>query len=281
VGIYWIKHKIIYSYITSHFSHFLSTAGLESASRGLLPGVMLKSVTECVFFCDVTYLLSPTTKMVNVVPTDSEEDAHLRRPKRNPKTSAALLNNPKQATLLSQQQAIENFRIAEAARRAAETKLAIETEAINVIPSPNSSHSSSPVAPSGSEGPVPSSARSSRKSKNKRAYVSDEEESDDEREDARTNPKPPGTFLSFGSGYIAEIKASAKKSRASAISPEQEVAIVDEDGILADIDVQSVAESGSTRESKTIDINWFFSAPYDHQGANGKVTKHRKCKICP
>ena len=32
--IYWIKHKIIYSYITSHFSHFLTTAGLESVSLG-------------------------------------------------------------------------------------------------------------------------------------------------------------------------------------------------------------------------------------------------------
>jgi hypothetical protein len=242
---------------------------------------MLKSVTERVFFCDVTYLLSPMTKMVNVVLTDGEEDAHLGHPKRNSKPSAALLNDPKQATLPSQQQAIENFRIVEAARRAAETKLAIETEAINVISSPNSSCSSSPVAPSGSEGPVPSSTRSSWKSKNKRAYVSDEEESDDEWENARTNPKPPGTFLSLGSGYIAEIKASAKKSCALAISPEQEVTIVNEDGILADIDVQSVAESGSTSESKTIDIDRFFSAPYDHLGANGKVTKHRKCKICP
>ena len=32
-GINWIKHEIIYSYITSHFSHFLSTAGLESVSN--------------------------------------------------------------------------------------------------------------------------------------------------------------------------------------------------------------------------------------------------------
>jgi hypothetical protein len=44
--------------------------------------------------------------------------------------------------------------------------------------------------------------------KNKRAYVSEEEESGneheesgDEHEDARTNPKPPGTFLPFGSGH--------------------------------------------------------------------------------
>jgi hypothetical protein len=28
----WIKHKIIYLFITSHFSRFLSTAGLESDS---------------------------------------------------------------------------------------------------------------------------------------------------------------------------------------------------------------------------------------------------------
>jgi hypothetical protein len=58
---------------------------------------------------------------------------------------------------------------------------------------------SSPVV---SSGPVPSSSTSQHK--NKRAYVSEEEESGneheesgDEREDARTNPKPPGTFLPF------------------------------------------------------------------------------------
>jgi hypothetical protein len=133
--------------------------------------------------------------MVNVVLTDGEEDAHLRRPKRNLKPSATLLNDPDQATLPSQQQAIENFRIAEAARRAAETKLAIET-ARKATLTPNSSRGSSPAV---SSGPVPSSSTSQHKSK--RAYVSEEEESGDEREDARTNPKPSGTFLSFGSGH--------------------------------------------------------------------------------
>jgi hypothetical protein len=58
--------------------------------------------------------LSPTTKM---------------RPKRIPKPSATLLNDPNQATLPSQQQSTEKFRIAEAARHAAETKLVIEAEA--------------------------------------------------------------------------------------------------------------------------------------------------------
>jgi hypothetical protein len=64
-----------------------------------------------------------------------------------------------------------------------------------------------------SSGPVPS--RSTSQNKNKRTYVSEEEESGneyeesdneyeesgDEREDARTNPKPLGTFLPFGSGH--------------------------------------------------------------------------------
>ena len=82
---------------------------------------------------------------------------------------------------------------------------------------PDSSHGGSPVV---SSGPVPS--RSTSQHKNKRAYVSEEEESGneyeesdndyeesdndyeesgDEREDARTNPKPPGMFLPFGSGH--------------------------------------------------------------------------------
>jgi hypothetical protein len=46
---------------------------------------------------------------------------------------------------------------------------------------------------------VPSSSTSQHKSK--RAYVSEEEESGNEHEDACINPKPPGTFLSFGSGH--------------------------------------------------------------------------------
>jgi hypothetical protein len=140
--------------------------------------------------------------MVNVVLTDGEEDAHVGRPKRNLKPSAALLsadllNDPEKVILPSQQQAIKTFRAAEAARRAAEIKLAIEAEAANATPSP-SSRDSSPVTPSRSTvtGSVPSTLHSSHQSK-KRVYVSEEEESDDEREDARGNPRPPGTVFSF------------------------------------------------------------------------------------
>jgi len=139
--------------------------------------------------------------MVSVVLMDGEEDVHLRHPKCNPKPSATLLNNPDQATLPSQQQAIENFCIAEAARCAAETELTIEA-VWKVTLTPNSSHGSSPMVFSGS---MPSSSSSQHKSK--MAYVLEEEsgneceDSGDEHEDACTNPKLPGTFFSFGSGH--------------------------------------------------------------------------------
>jgi hypothetical protein len=70
----------------------------------------------------------------------------------------------------------------------------------------------------------------------------------------------------------------AKKQRRSTAASEPEA--LDKDGILVDIDVQSVADSGSTREGRTADIDQFFGNPYDCAGANGKVKKHRKCKIC-
>jgi hypothetical protein len=143
------------------------------------------------------FLLPPTSNMVNTVLTDGEEDAHLGRSRRNPKPSAALLDHPEQATLPSHLQAIETFRAAEAARRAAERQIALEEDAANPISSPSGSPSrdNSPVAPSGTDTTVPLVLPGP---KRRRAYVSDEEEeSNDEREDARTNPKPGNrhTFL--------------------------------------------------------------------------------------
>jgi hypothetical protein len=77
----------------------------------------------------------------------------------------------------------------------------------------------------------------------------------------------------------ADTKPLAKKARQStATSAKPEV--LDKDGILIDIDVQSVGDSGSTHEGKTVDIDQFFGNPYKCTGANGKVKKHRKCKIC-
>ncbi|KAG2029138.1 hypothetical protein BDR03DRAFT_1018853 [Suillus americanus] len=56
---------------------------------------------------------------------------------------------------------------------------------------------------------------------------------------------------------------------------------VDEDGILADIDVQPITDPGPSREDKTHDLDRFFGKPFERTSANGIVKKHRKCTICP
>jgi hypothetical protein len=55
---------------------------------------------------------------------------------------------------------------------------------------------------------------------------------------------------------------------------------LDDDGILADIDVQPVTDFGPLCEDKTCDINQFFGNPFEHAGTNGLVKKHCKCKVC-
>jgi hypothetical protein len=77
--------------------------------------------------------------------------------------------------------------------------------------------------------------------------------------------------------WIIYIRSLAKKPRQSALS---EPEAIDEDGILVDVEVQSVADSGSTREGKTADLDHFFENAYECEGANGKVKKHRTCKVC-
>jgi hypothetical protein len=61
---------------------------------------------------------------------DGEQEASTGRPKYNPNPSAALLNNSEQVTLPSQKQALKDFRMAEAARRPAGLKPAVEAEAL-------------------------------------------------------------------------------------------------------------------------------------------------------
>ena len=136
------------------------------------------------------FLLCLTCNMINTDLTDGEEDAHLRRSRRNPKLLAALLNYPEQATLPFHQQAIKTFQAAEPAKHEAERQIALKGVATNPISSPTSSPSCDnfPVAPSGTDTTVPLLLPGP---KRRRAYVSDEEEeSNDEWEDARTNPNP-------------------------------------------------------------------------------------------
>lgn len=55
---------------------------------------------------------------------------------------------------------------------------------------------------------------------------------------------------------------------------------MDEDGILADVDVQSITDTQPSREDKTVDIDAFFEKPFKCAGKSGTIKDHRKCKNC-
>ncbi|KAG1873554.1 hypothetical protein DFJ58DRAFT_721838 [Suillus subalutaceus] len=178
-----------------------------------------------------------------MISTDAEH--HVGCPVRRTKPTAALLQHAEKAALPSQTKAINKFHAAEAAKCAVEH---IST--------------SSPTETAKSPSPTPSTP--STVNTCKRVHPedsSDGESADDERENARTNPK-------------------LRKQRKLAVVPTKPES-VDADGILIDVDVQSLAEPVLTQEAKTADIDTFFGATFDHAGANGKVKKHRKCKMCP
>lgn len=69
-----------------------------------------------------------------------------------------------------------------------------------------------------------------------------------------------------------------KKARKSALNATE---TVDSDGILVDVDVQSIEDGGKSRSDRTRDISAFFDEPIPHKGKNGQTQLHRKCKLCP
>ena len=54
----------------------------------------------------------------------------------------------------------------------------------------------------------------------------------------------------------------------------------DTDGLLVDVDVQSINEGPSTREDKRQDVDHFFYAAVV-KDVNGKPKKYCVCKLCP
>jgi hypothetical protein len=154
------------------------------------------NLTMCVFLY-LTLTLPLNTKMAKTVLMDGEE-ACVDLPKCVPKNSATLIqadsNEP--ATLPSQKQVVETFQLAEAAKRAAEMKLAVEATHADATPSPSTSREGSPIVTSVSKASAPLALPHSKKSQ--RAYVSDEEDNksdnDDKCKDAHTNPKLKGSF---------------------------------------------------------------------------------------
>jgi hypothetical protein len=130
--------------------------------------------------------------MAMTIPTNGKEALHDEHPRRNPAPSTALLAG--QATLPSQQKAVDEYRALEAAKRAAAISLAVK----DLHTPPPSSRATSPVGSESSDTPTPSISRGAGK---KRAYVEDSNEEDDEeqiddtRENARTNPNPACKFV--------------------------------------------------------------------------------------
>jgi hypothetical protein len=184
---------------------------------------------------------------------------------RKVKPTAALLGHSENAALPSQTRAINAFSAAEALKRTTDDTHPPATE--------------TPQAPIPSA-PAPTVDATAPETIRKRARVEeideDEISGDDGREDARTNPKCKSICKIM---YLPDITSSGKRVRRKKAAKAQED--VDEDGILADIDVQPIIDEPPTREDRTRDIDQFFSRPFEYTQGNGKVKKHRKCKVCP
>jgi hypothetical protein len=134
--------------------------------------------------------------MAMTIPTNGKEALHDEHPQCNPALSTQLLEV--NATLPSQQKAVDEYRALEAAKRAAAISLAVKDLHANTPTPPPSSRATSPVGSESSDTPTPSTSRGAGK---KRAYVEDSNEEDDEeqvddtRENARTNQNPACKFV--------------------------------------------------------------------------------------
>ena len=69
---------------------------------------------------------------------------------------------------------------------------------------------------------------------------------------------------------------TGKNKRATLGNP----AATDADGLLMDVDVQSVDNNPSTWEDKRQDVDYFFHATVV-KVVNEKSKKYRTCKLCP
>jgi len=128
--------------------------------------------------------------MPETIITDDEGEPRVERPVRKPKPTAALLLFA-ESGLPFQKRAVNEFRVAEAAKRAAERQKTIDDLYANPQTTTSSSQDISTSSASSLPGsPVPSVTYTINK---KRAYVEDDDEyddeADDERENGRTNPK--------------------------------------------------------------------------------------------
>ncbi|KAG1870414.1 hypothetical protein C8R48DRAFT_670787 [Suillus tomentosus] len=173
--------------------------------------------------------------MAGTVLTDSDDECRVNaRPVRQTKPTAILLQHSERAALPSQTKAINAFRAAEAAKRAAETQQVADP---GHSLSQNSSFSNSTVL-LGSSSAAPEQGKRVRVEET--AAVIDSNQVDDD-----------GQF--FGDDDDTEIRENAyvnpksKKRRVEA-QPDD----VDADGIPIDVDVQAIVDVSPTREGMVV-----------------------------
>ena len=56
--------------------------------------------------------------------------------------------------------------------------------------------------------------------------------------------------------------------------------MVDDEGLLLDVDIQPIDKDPPTREDKRRDVDQFFHASVEKE-SGGKKRKHCVCKLCP
>ena len=196
--------------------------------------------------------------MAKTAPAAGNDAETSRRPARIQKPTATLLEHSEGAALPSQQKKIDEYR----AGRSTAT-----TPTISNAPSPSPSLEF-PDSPENVKRP----SFGKRKS-----IVSDVDESDDEGD---------GSTNGVSSGLPGELGMTSRHwmqliHNWTAKRPRFETDIVDSEGLLEDVDVQSTKVIGSSCEDKSRDIDEFFAAPVDRIGTNGATKKHRLCKLCP
>ncbi len=99
-------------------------------------------------------------------------------------------------------------------------------------------------------------------------------ESDDEDDE---QPPPCSYHVCFRNHLEFLLRSVlAKKTRTSLGNP----MVVDKNGFLADINVQSIETNSETWAEKWRDIDQFFYLPVE-KTINGKIKKYSACKICP
>ncbi|KAG2040831.1 hypothetical protein BDR03DRAFT_979696 [Suillus americanus] len=174
--------------------------------------------------------------MVSTIHTDNKDESRVVvHPVRKTKPTAALLQHSEKAALPSQTKAINNFHAAEAAKLATERQLVSAETKISPAPENNKRVRSEGIFDTDIENSDDEHENAQKQVRRATVTEDSDDEHDDKRENAHINPKP-------------------KRVHQAAVMDQEDV---DEDGILADINVQPITDPGPSREDKTRDLDRF------------------------